>query len=54
MQCVSCCTVVGLQGQELGAAVCWQHPVHMEIIGPQGQPPAGLNTELMVCSSGRM
>ena len=27
--------------------------VYMEIVCPSGLPPAGLNTEFMVCSCGR-
>ena len=50
MQCVSWCIVAGSQGQELrcaGSTCTYGDP---ELIG---SPPAGPDTELMVCSSGR-
>ena len=48
MQCVSNCFVVMFIGPEAVAAL-----VHMEPHAQQGSPPAGQNTGLMVCSSGR-
>jgi hypothetical protein len=50
MQCVSCCLVVGYEGRSRGVLAAF---VHIAQLACEGCPPAGPNTELMVCSSGR-